>query len=673
MDRFEDAKLRIKEATDLVALIESYLPLKPRGRTLVALCPFHAENSPSFTVNRESQFFHCFGCGKTGDAFTWLQERDGLTFREAMEVLADRAGISLEGVWKGRNDGAAKGPDPYQALAEVAAFFQQSLATSEGRLAEQYLESRGLEPAVELWRLGYHPRPGALVRFAQDRKVPREVLEHAGLLRNGRELFAGRAMFPIEDERGRTVGFGGRLVPGAPGSEGDGDYKPPKYLNSPESPFFNKRRVLFGLHRAKQAGQRRIVVMEGYTDVIACHLAGFTGAVASLGTAFTQDHAKMVERYATDGIVLMFDGDRAGVQAAERALRELVNSRLPVRIALMSDAEDGKAKDPAEVVTARPGEDPELVTERRARFADVIDGAEDSLAVWFRLMRRRLDLSQAVHLETAARECAGVLGLVSESVRQAALLQEMARHLAVPAPTLERLLQKLQKPRPNAGASANEAGGVGSGGVGSGSSGNGSAGRVAPPRPLTLAERTEMELLACVLAKPMLLIDFDSSADDPLESASVTTLLAMATDGVAMGRTATPELLRYLFARAAEQPQLQQLLGIAADRASKVADPTAVLAGLIDGRRRLGNEQRKRSLRQRLQQAMDAGDRASADELQSKLLDLHRQDQPRTKAGSALAPTPSASTNPRSTPAWLSNPPPATLGGPATGSTSPPA
>ncbi|MEO6593395.1 MAG: DNA primase, partial [Planctomycetota bacterium] len=368
MDRFEDAKLRIKEATDLVALIESYLPLKPRGRTLVALCPFHAENSPSFTVFRDSQHFRCFGCGKTGDVFTWLMDRDGFTFREAMEVLADRVGLSLEGVFK-KGGTEKKGPDPYDALAEVASFFQRALLAPEGRLTRDYLEGRGLSEAIDPWRLGYHPVPGVLSKHAGEKRLPREVLEQAGLLRNGREIFAGRAMFPIEDERGRTVGFGGRLVPGAPGSEGDGDYKPPKYLNSPESPFFSKRRVLFGLHRAKLAGQRRIVVMEGYTDVIACHLAGFPGAVASLGTAFTADHARTVERYATDGIVLMFDGDRAGMQAAERAMRELVNSRLPVRMALMSDAEDGKAKDPAEVVTARAGEDPELVAERRARFA----------------------------------------------------------------------------------------------------------------------------------------------------------------------------------------------------------------------------------------------------------------------------------------------------------------
>ena len=313
MDRFEDTKLRVKEATDLVALIESYLPLKPRGRTLVALCPFHAENSPSFTVFRESQHFHCFGCGKTGDAFTWLMERDGLTFKEAMEVLAERLGISLEGVWKGGGGPSRKGPDPYRALADVAAFFQQELGAADAAKARDYLAGRGLTAAIDDWQLGFHPRAGVLAKFAHDRKLPRDVLEQAGLVKNGRELFAGRVMFPIADERGRIVGFGGRLVPGMPMPSSSSDYTPPKYLNSPESPLFNKRRVLFGLHRAKQAGQRRIVVMEGYTDVIACHLAGFTGAVASLGTAFTADHARMIERYAIDGIVLMFDGDRVGV------------------------------------------------------------------------------------------------------------------------------------------------------------------------------------------------------------------------------------------------------------------------------------------------------------------------------------------------------------------------
>jgi DNA primase len=624
MDRFEDTKLRIKEATDLVALIESYLPLKPRGRTLVALCPFHAENSPSFTVHREGQFYHCFGCGKSGDVFAWLMERDGLTFREAMEVLAERLGISLEGVWKGGGSTVRKGPDPYRALADVAAWFQRALASAEGAPAREYLHGRGLTPAIDDWQIGFHPRAGMLAKFAQEQKLPREVLEQAGLLKNGRELFAGRVMFPIADERGRIVGFGGRLVPGVP-MPTSGDYTPPKYLNSPESPLFNKRRVLFGLHRAKQAGQRRIVVMEGYTDVIACHLAGFTGAVASLGTAFTADHARMLERYATEGLVLMFDGDRAGAQAAERALRELLNSRVEVRVALMADAEDGSAKDPADIVTARSGEDAEEVAERRVRFADVIDGAEDALAVWFRLLRRRLDLSQAVHVDAAARECATLLGLVESPVRQAAYLQEMARHLAVPAPTLERLLQRQARQARPKGHDGSAAGG----------SGEAQAGPVAA-KPMTLLERSEADMLACVLARPAMLVDLDLD-DAPLEDAAIAELFAMATDGVALGRATTDELLRYLFSTAAEQPALRNLLGVAAERAAKMAEPEVVLAGLVEGRRRLGGEPQRRALRQQLQQALAAGDRASADDLQRRLLEHLRRDRPRATGASAAA------------------------------------
>lgn len=610
MDRFEDAKLRIKEATDLVALIESYLPLRPRGRLLVALCPFHAENSPSFTVYREEQFFRCYGCGKTGDVFTWLMERDGLSFREAMELLADRAGVSLEGVFRGGQRPEQKGPDPYEALAEVAGFFQRALLAPEaGRLARAYLESRGLTEAIAPWRLGFHPAPGALSHFAQQQKLPKEVLEAAGLLRNGREIFAQRLMFPIEDERGRVVGFGGRLVPGAPGSDGDGDFKPPKYLNSPESPFFNKRRVLFGLHRAKQSGQRRIVVMEGYTDVIACHLAGFPGAVASLGTAFTADHARTLERYATDGLVLMFDGDRAGMQAAERAVRELANSKLAVRIAMMRDA-DGAAKDPADVVVQRPGEDMEAVIERRARFADVLDAAEDHIAVWFRLLRRRLDLSQAAGVDAAAQECASMLALVESPVRQAALLEQMARHLAVPAPTLERLLQKQRRRREDRPADGEAA---------------------MPALERAALQPGELEILACLLAAPRLLDGFDPQA---LEGATpaLATVVGWAIEAAAIGRTAGPDLMRYLMTRADDQPALRILLGDACQRAGKTADPAGVLAGLLAGRRRIANEAHRRTMRQQLQQALAVGDAARAAELQNELLSRMREDLPRRNA-----------------------------------------
>ncbi len=608
MDRFEEAKLRIKEATDLVALIESYLPLRARGRTLVALCPFHVEGSPSFTVFRESQHFHCFGCGKSGDAFTWLQEREGLSFREAMEVLAERAGVSLEGVFRERRE--VRGPDPYTALAAVAEFFHRCLAGAEGELARAYLDRRGLAAASMPWTLGVHPRPGALVRFAAEKRLPTEVLEQAGLLRNGREPYAHRLMFPIADERGRIVGFGGRLVPGAPGSEGDGDYKPPKYLNSPESPWFNKRRVLFGLAKAKQAGARRLVVMEGYTDVIACHLAGFAGAVAALGTAFTQDHVRVVERYATEGLVLMFDADRAGRQAAERALRELVNSRLPVRIAMVGDGDgDGGAKDPADLLTERPGDDEESLALRREGFREMLDHAEDALAVWFRLLRQRLDLSQAVHVETAARECAAILALCEEPVRRGAMLDAMARHLVVPPQALERLLQKTAR-RPAVAAPDG-------------------APAPAAPAPLSPALRAEIDLVACAVAQPRLLVGLDLEDQGPLAVPGLADLVAAALDGAALGRSTRGDLLKYLFARFAEQPDQQRLLGEVAARCETIPSPEAVFAGLIEGRRRLADEPRKRALRQQLQAALAAGDQAVAADLQRELLVAMRRDRPR--------------------------------------------
>ena len=638
MDRFEDAKLRVKESTDLVALIEQYQPLKQRGRTLVALCPFHPENSPSFTVFRETQHFHCFGCGKTGDVFTWLMERDGLSFREAMETLAERAGVSLEGVFqRGRSEQQRQqARDAYEALAQVADFFHQGLLTPQGKLARDYLDSRGLSEAIAPWTLGYHPAgpngPGrALQEFARERQLPLNVLEQAGLLRNGREIYAGRLMFPIVDERGRMVAFGGRLVPGAPGSEQrpGSDYKPPKYLNSPESPFFSKRRVLYGLRAAKDAGERRLVVMEGYTDVIACHMSGFQGAVASLGTAFTADHARIVERFADQGVVLMFDGDRAGKQAAERAHRELVNSRLSVRVAMVSDGSED-AKDPADVVLARPGEDEALVVARRARFADTVDGADDAMTVWFRLMRKRLDFSQPAEFEKAAQECARLLAAVEQPVRQVAILREMARHLEVPEAALKRMMRDAARPR------AEE-----------------------PPQPLDDMEEqllpdvpnvgarpskmqlAEAQLLACVLSQPDLLVELDLD-ESPLQDESVQALVEWAAEGQAIGRTGGAELFRYLFSRASDQPALMSMLALAQDRADKMSDASEVFNGIVAGRRRVTSQARLRDLRHQLSEAMRAGHSEAAASLQRQIMALMRRDRPLANRSDADRPATAA-------------------------------
>ena len=621
MDRFEDAKLRIKEGNDLVALIEQYQPLRPRGRTLVSLCPFHAENSPSFTVFRETQHFRCFGCGKTGDVFTWLMERDGLSFREAMETLAERAGVSMEGVFQkgpGREQ-QNKARSAYEALSLVADFFHRSLLTPEGEAARKYLEERRLDEAIVPWTLGYHPYGGgSLQEFAREQKLPIDILEESGLVRNGREIYAGRLMFPIVDERGRTVGFGGRLVPGGPGNEQRGDYKPPKYLNSPESPFFSKRRVLYGLRAAKQAGERRLVVMEGYTDVIACHLAGFEGAVASLGTAFTAEHARTVERYADQGVVLMFDGDRAGKQACERAHRELINSRLSVRIAMVTDGSED-AKDPADVVLARPGEDEELVGERRARFADTVDGAPDAMSVWFRLLRQRFDFRQAVGVEAAARECVRLLEQVEVQVRRSALLGEMARHLDVPKQDLEKLMRDVPRTRQSSEPDLNET--------------------VLPDIPdekPTQLQRSEAEMLACVLKKPDLLVSLDFD-DVPLQVAEIKQLFDWAAEALAIGRDAGPDLFRYLFTRSTERPGLQSMLALAHERAERMDEPGEVLSGLVTGRQRVVGGSQRRSLREKWLQAMKSGDSETAAELQKMMLESKRRERPRSTALAAEA------------------------------------
>ena len=615
MDRFEDAKLRVKEATDLVALIESYLPLKPRGRQFVALCPFHAEKSPSFYVTPDSQFYHCFGCGKSGDVFTFLMEREGLTFREAMESLADRSKISLDGVFGRGEDLQKRGPDLVQVLGEVRSFFQQSLHGPEGALARDYLEQRGLTQAVDSWALGYHPYgQGSLRAFAQQRQLPFQVLEDAGLLRNGREPYAGRLIFPIEDERGRVVGFGGRILPGGPGSERNGDYDPPKYINSPESAHFHKRAVLFGLHRAKLAGARRIVVMEGYTDVIASHLAGFSGAVAALGTSFTQEHTRKIERYASAGVVLLFDGDRAGQKAAERAMRELVNSPISVKIALMSEA-----KDPADVVVGRPGEDPDLVTERRVRFADLIEGADDALVTWFRLLRKRLDFSQAGQLESAARECTNLLALVDNELRRQGLMVEMARHLAVPPQLLERMIKTgVQRKVPGSEKASDN---------------SPASAPVVVPQRLSPAVSAEHELLACILAQPSLLQvepGVTEPCQGPFESAAIAELLGMVRDALAVGRSDGPEVVRYLFTRCADRQDLRQWIATAALSIDRIAEPAAFLAAVQRGRQRYLANQSARSLRQRLQQALTAGDRPTADLLTKQLVDQLRVERPRS-------------------------------------------
>lgn len=338
---FPDDKERVRDATDIVAVISQYVALKAAGRNLKGLCPFHGEKTPSFFVNPERQTFKCFGCGAGGDVFEFLMRREGWTFPEALKTLAERANITLT------RSGGAHHPEQeqlkrqlYAVMAWAAERFTQALKSPEaGQGARAYLAQRRIPG--ELWErfaLGFAP-PGRdnLLRAAQRDHYSQELLLAAGLLVEAGDKgspydrFRQRWMFPIFDLQGRPVAFGGRLL----GEQG------PKYLNSPETPLFRKGDLLYALHLAREAARSagRLVVVEGYVDAIACHAAGLTETVASLGTALTPKQAQLIKRY-TSQAVLMYDADDAGIAAARRAFELLVQAGVSVKAAVLPGAKD---------------------------------------------------------------------------------------------------------------------------------------------------------------------------------------------------------------------------------------------------------------------------------------------------------------------------------------------
>src|SRR5271168_2015799 len=305
--------------SDIVELIGARVTLKKSGREYKACCPFHAEKSPSFWVSPEKQFYHCFGCGAHGTAITFLMQYEKLGFIDAIADLAQRAGLELPR--EAQDSREPGGIDLYQVMANASRFFEQNVKDSER--AQGYLARRSIDaPTCAKFALGYAPDSwnALLNRFGGSEEERRRLLQ-AGLIierdtRAGQspgfyDRFRDRLMFPIRDARGRVLGFGGRVI----------DQGEPKYLNSPETPLFHKGRELYGIYEARQARSdfKRLLIVEGYMDVVRLHQAGITYAVATLGTATTQEHLNKIFKI-TSEVVFCFDGDRAGRQAAWRAL-----------------------------------------------------------------------------------------------------------------------------------------------------------------------------------------------------------------------------------------------------------------------------------------------------------------------------------------------------------------
>lgn len=334
---------RVREATDLVELAQEVTKVKRSGRSVMAVCPFHSEKTPSLSVDPARGLYHCFGCGKSGDVYRWVEETQGLDFAGSVEFLARRAGIVLT-----PDPDAARRRDRREELVvavEAAIVFYNDRLRSgdDAGGARGYLRSRGYGgDVVERFRLGYSPEKwDDLVRHLRDQDVKDEVMIRAGLASRSRkgsliDRFRGRIMFPIYDLRGDGVGFGARVL------EGDG----PKYLNSPETPIYHKSRLLYGLNWAKSAIVRtdQSVVVEGYTDVIAFHLAEKPVAVATCGTALGEEHLDLLRRF-SERVVLAFDADEAGAGAALRGFERSVPGDLDLRVALLP-----LGRDPADLV-----------------------------------------------------------------------------------------------------------------------------------------------------------------------------------------------------------------------------------------------------------------------------------------------------------------------------------
>jgi len=307
--------------TDIVELISRHVELKKSGSNLMGLCPFHHEKSPSFSVSPDKQLYYCFGCGKGGGAFQFLMEHDSYSFPEAVEYLAEKAGLEVPRQ-AGRAGDEARHAQALEMLARVADIFARKLASDDGKGAREYLKKRGMpEQIIRHYKLGFAPAGyGFMQQCFGDEARTLAQLEYIGLLfKNDRggygDRFRGRLMFPIKDRRGKVVGFGGRIL-------GEGE---PKYLNSPETPYFRKSELLYGLseHREHIRKRKQLIVVEGYMDVLALAAHGLPLALAPLGTAIGERQIQQILRL-QDAPVFCFDGDRAGRQASWRALERMM-------------------------------------------------------------------------------------------------------------------------------------------------------------------------------------------------------------------------------------------------------------------------------------------------------------------------------------------------------------
>ncbi|MBC5752651.1 DNA primase [Roseburia sp. BX0805] len=415
----------VRSRNDIVDVISGYVRLQKKGSTYFGLCPFHNEKTGSFSVSPAKQMYYCFGCGAGGNVFTFLMEYENFTFPEAMQALADRAGIDLP---KQELSGEAKREsDKRSRLLEInkeaGKYYYTLLRNERGAQALSYFRKRELSDAtMQKFGLGYSDKySDDLYRYLKSKGYEDEILKDSGLVgfdekRGGHDKFWNRAMFPIMDIHNKVIGFGGRVM-------GDGE---PKYLNSQETKIFDKSRNLYALNFARQSKRPYMLLCEGYMDVIALHQAGFDNAVASLGTSFTSGHASLLKRY-TKEVYLTFDSDGAGIKAALRAIPILKEVGLSAKVINMKPY-----KDPDEFIKALGAE----------AYQERIDQAENSFMFEIRILQQDYDMKDPEGKTAFQHETAKKLAQFPEEMERNNYIEAVAEHYRMGYENLRKLVNQ---------------------------------------------------------------------------------------------------------------------------------------------------------------------------------------------------------------------------------------
>lgn len=418
----------LKMKSDLADIAASYVNLKRRGKNLVGLCPFHNEKSPSFNIYSENGSFYCFGCQAGGDIITFIMKIENLDYIEAVKFLAQRAGIDMPE--NGIDDGLSKmRTRVLEVNRATARFFYDSLISLKDNAGLTYFKARGLDPkTIRKFGLGYAPDSGfALVNhlkakgFTKDEMVQANV---AGISRNGNlyDRFRGRVMFPIIDLRGNVIAFGGRILT---------DEKP-KYINTSDTPVYHKSTGLFAMNIAKNDNGGQIILAEGYMDVIALHKAGFENSVASLGTSFTTEQARMIAKYAQTAVIC-YDSDEAGKKAAERAIPILKSAGLAVKV-----LEIPGGKDPDEFMK-KYGEDGAV------RFKRLLEKAPNDVEYRLKKIKEKHDTNEPEGKDAFIREAAKMLAQTEDEMKAEIYAKQIASEMEVNADSVGAVLKSYRK------------------------------------------------------------------------------------------------------------------------------------------------------------------------------------------------------------------------------------